>query len=136
MTKHADEFVNPVKLYYGDKEFTIGSLGLEPTYAYALHRIVKFKRPDGVLNGITFKEMMSIRTIGATKARVITSALAKIGVEVKDVPEIAKPTKLIVVGPAAAECTGCHAIITTNMDASQQLYRFCPMCGKKFRMEE
>ena len=138
MANQSIKYANPVKLYYGGKEFTIGSLGLEPQYALALYRVVKFKRPDGVLNGITFKEIMSIRTIGEKKARVITETLAKIGVEVKNVPEIkiTEPTRLIEETSSRSDvyrCSNCDAMLFHIHDNDGRLFNCCPMCGKKLK---
>lgn len=132
MSKHTETIVSPTKLYYGDKEFTIGSLGLESASALALYRVVKFKRPDGVLNGLSFAEMMSIRTIGIAKARNIAAALCKIGIEVKDIPAIAEKPEVELVpnkGGWGVKCTACRGEFYDSMDRPK--YRYCPLCGKK-----
>lgn len=136
MANQTTKYANPVKLYYGNKEFTIGSLGLEPPYALALYRVVKFRRPDGILDGITFEEITSIRTIGVTKAQTIAKALAKIGVEVKNIPEITEPTTHIRSGLGTFICTNCHEEITDNWSVSGKPYKYCPMCGKKLKIRE
>lgn len=134
MSKTTDCIID-TKLYYGDKEFTIGSLGLEPTYAYALYRVVKFKRPDGVLDGITFSEITSIRTIGATKARGIAEALSKLGAEVKNIPEVKanEPAMLTPSKRGTYFCTSCHGEVTDAWSANGYQYNYCPMCGKKLK---
>lgn len=99
-----------------------------------MYRVVKFKRPNGVLDGITFKEITSIRTIGATKARGIADALVKIGVEVKDIPEIVVPTRLVAFDDELVMCTNCHARFheAFTVDAVIGIpFKFCPVCGKK-----
>ena len=133
MSKHTTEIVNPVKLYYGDKEFTIGSLGLEPTYALAMYRVVTFRRPNGVLDDISFNEIMSIRTVGVKKAWTITKALSKFGVEVKDIPEITEPTRLTDYRGVDCKCSNCDAVLPYTFDCDDRPFNYCPMCGKKLK---
>lgn len=132
MTAYNEKVVKPLKIYYKDKGFTIGDLGLNPLYEAALYRFVKCRRRNGDVEGITYKSLRSFSGIGKKRARAITEALVKQGVVIIDIPAEARPVKLTVVGSSAAECSSCHAILTTNMDITQQLYRYCPMCGKKF----
>lgn len=139
MSVQTEMVVNPTKVRYGDKEFTIGSLKLAPTHAYALYRVVKQRRPDGVLDGISFDEIMSIRTVGITKATGIAAALAKLGIEIKDAPDMSKIEEIEKVelvpnkGGWGVVCTACGDEFYDNMDRPR--YRFCPMCGKRLNKE-
>jgi hypothetical protein len=139
MSVQTETVVNPTKVRYGDKEFTIGSLGLTPPHAYALYRVVKMRRPDGVLDGIGFDEIMSIRTVGITKAKGIAAALAKLGIEVKGTADILKIEEIKRVelvpnkGGWGVVCTACGDEFYDNMDRPK--YRFCPMCGKRLGKE-
>ena len=133
MGKFTDNVVNKTKLYYADKEFTIGELNLDPAYATSVYRLANGRIKTGVLDGITYEDILSVRNIGDKKAKAITEALIEKGVEIPDMPGDVEPVRLVVVGPAAAECTNCHAILTTNMDAGQRLYKYCPMCARKFK---
>lgn len=131
MGKVFDELFANKSFYYGKKEIPVKSLGLSSEYlmrfcAYVGNNIYMWR-----IDGITYELIRSIRGVGDKKAKAIAEALVKQGVEINDIPEIAEPTRLVVVGSAAAECTNCNSILTTNMDIAQQLYRYCPMCGKK-----
>ena len=53
MTAYNEKIVKPLKMYCGDKEFTIGSLGLDPMYEAILYRFIKCRRRNGVVEGIT-----------------------------------------------------------------------------------
>lgn len=135
MGNFTNDVVNQTMLYYDDKKFTIGELNLEPTYANPIYRLAIRRINPGVLDGITYKEILSVRNIGEKKARIIALALIEKGVDIPDLPKTKdiEAVRLVVVGPTAVECTNCHAILTTNMDAAQQLYKFCPMCARKFK---
>jgi hypothetical protein len=98
-----------------------------------MHRVVKFRRPNGVLDGLTFEEITSIRTVGTTKALGIAEALEKLGIEVKGIPEKTEPTRLVENDDGFLECTNCHSELRGHPLVSSQYYRFCPMCGKKLK---
>lgn len=137
MGKVFDELYGDAVMYYHGKKIPVRSLNLSSDYLIRFCRYMEMNR-DWTLDGITYERIRRVRTIGDKKARAIAEALVTQGVEITDIPEVKvnEPTRLIVVGPGAAECTNCSAILTTNMDISQQFYRFCPMCGKKLKWEE
>lgn len=124
-----EAFGNKV-FFYGKKVIKVKDLNLGSDYLGYFCRQVASER-NWKIDGITYEWIRSLRCIGEKKAKAIAEALIACGVKIEDIPEEVEPTRLIVVGPAAAECTNCGAILTTNMDAGQQLYKFCPMCGKK-----
>lgn len=126
-----EAFGNKV-FHYGKRIIKVRDLNLGSDYLGYFCRQVARER-DWRIDGITYEWIRSLRCIGEKKARAIAEALIACGVEIADIPEETHPTKLTVVGSAAAECSSCHAILTTNMDAGQRLYKYCPMCGKKFK---
>ena len=133
MGKVFDELYGDAVFYYRDKKIPVKSLGLASDYL--IRFCTHMSKHEWCLDGITYNKIKVIRNIGEKKARAIAEALVAQGVKITGIPEVKvnEPTRLIVVGPGAAECTNCSAILTTNMDISQQFYRFCPMCGKKLK---
>lgn len=138
MTTYNEKVVKPYKMHYKGKEFTIGSLELDPMYEAILYRFMRCRRVDGDVDGITYTLIRSFSGIGDKKARGICEALVKQGVEITDIPESPtneKPTTLVPNGPWDFMCSRCHEEITDNRSLSGKLYRFCPMCGKKLKVE-
>lgn len=134
MTAYNEKIVKPLKMYYGDKEFTIGALGLDPMYEAILYRFIKCRRRNGVVEGITYEEIRSFTGIGAKKAHGIATALVKQGVEINDIPDVEGRNRvdLVVIWNAnecMAQCTSCKDTITTTYDIMK--YKFCPLCGKR-----
>ena len=123
--------------YYRGKTILVESLGLDSAYLLRFCAYMTKSR-DWDLKGITYNEICKIRCVGDMKARAIAEALVAKGVEIKDIPELVepKPTKLVYLGNSSAECTNCHSILLANVDAFGQMYRYCPMCGKKLKWEE
>lgn len=68
MTAYNEKIVKQLKMYYRGKEFTIGSLGLDPMYEAILYRFVKCRRRNGDMEGITYEEIRSFTGIGEKKA--------------------------------------------------------------------
>lgn len=133
MTAYNEKIVKPLKMYYGDKEFTISSLGLDPMYEAILYRFIKCRRRNGVVEGITYEEIRSFTGIGAKKAHGIATALVKQGVEINDIPDVKgrNRVELVLSGDEfGAKCTSCKGVIFTTPDLLR--YRFCPLCGKRF----
>lgn len=132
MTAYNEKIVKPLKMYYGDKEFTIGSLGLDPMYEAILYRFIKCRRRNGVVEGITYEEIRSFTGIGAKKAHGIATALVKQGVEINDIPDVKGRDRVDLIlddDALVAKCTACKRFIVATSDLSK--YRFCPLCGKR-----
>ena len=136
MGKVFDELYGDKVLYYKNKSIPVKSLGLESDYLMRFCAAMELQR-EWVLDGITYKWIRTLRSIGDNKARAIAEALMRHGVEIKDIPEIPEPTRLVFIGTDfIVECTNCHSRLLTRLDVSQQPFRYCPMCGKKLRWEE
>lgn len=117
---------------YRGKDIPVRALDLDSEYLSFFCRHVQNKL-NWNISDITYSWIFAQRNVGEKKAKAIANELMKHGVVITDMPVEAEPIRLITVGPAAAECTNCHAVLTTNMDAAQQLYKFCPMCARKFK---
>lgn len=138
ISKEFDNWFGKVVFHYKGRAIPVEELGIDTKYLGSFCRAIMRDR-NYVLDGITYDYIRSARYVGDKKAPVIAEALIKVGVDIPDMPDMSEkrePTRLIMVGPAAAECTNCGAILTTNMDAGQQLYKYCPMCGRKIMWEE
>lgn len=136
MTTYNEKVVKPYKMHYKGKEFTIGSLGLNPMYEAILYRFVRSRRPDGNMEGITYAHIRSYTGIGEKKSRAIATALVKQGVEITDIPEYedhAKPTTLVTKESWVFMCSNCKEEITDNSSLSGMKYKFCPLCGKRLK---
>ena len=136
MTTYNEKVVKPYKMHCKGKEFTIGSLGLDPMYEAILYRFMRCRRVDGDVDGITYTLIRSFSGIGDKKARGICEALVKQGVEITDIPEYedhAKPTTLIAKESWVFMCTNCKEEITDNSSLNGKKYKFCPLCGKRLK---
>lgn len=136
MTAYGENIVKPCKLHYKDNEFTIGSLGLKPTYEAALYRFIRCWRPDGDVEGIIYEHLCSFKGIGDKIACAIAEALIERGVEIKGIPDDIKPTAIIRSVLGTFVCTNCHGEVADNCSLSGKKYRYCPMCGNKLKVEE
>lgn len=124
---------------YGNREFVyrgrkipVKDLGLgSDCLGYFCRHI--FGNRNGCIDNITYNKIHSIRAIGDKKARAIAEALVKQGVEINDIPEDKGPTRLINVDNRWPTCTNCDSVFYSNTDAYDQLFNYCPMCGKKFK---
>lgn len=118
--------------YYGDREIPVKSLGLGSDYLGWFCRHVSQER-NWRLDGITYAWIFSKRNLGVAKATAIAEALVKQGVEITDIPEETATVRLIEVSNSLAECSNCGALMTTNLCIDGRAYKFCPMCGRKFK---
>ena len=133
MSTYGDNIVRPFMLKYKGEEFAIGSLGLSNLYEADLYRFVKRWRPDGDIEGITYEYILSFKGIGEKKARAIAVALSEEGVEIPDIPDECKPTRLVAFKDLYSECTNCCSVLLSGADLDGRLFNFCPMCGNKLR---
>ena len=127
----ADNFGDKSFTYRG-KEIPVKSLGLSSDYLGHFCRDVFYDR-SGSLDGITYKEIRLVRSVGDKKARAIAEALVAQGVEITDIPDEETGVRLIEVTGHLVECNHCTALLTTNTCVDGRLYTFCPMCGRKFK---
>lgn len=132
MTAYNNNVVKPCKLYYKDREFTIGSLGLTNICEAALYRFAKRYRPNCDMTGITYRAIYACEGIGIKQAREISEALINQGVEIDDIPEATKPM-LILNWKGIVECTSCHTELADCSILSVQIFKYCPMCGKRLK---
>jgi hypothetical protein len=137
MGKVFDEiYANKVFYYYG-KEIPVKSLDLESEY---LMRFCTFiSNNDWSIDGITYKQIRNVRSIGDKKARAIAETLVKQGVKIWDLPDVPKakePTRMLSWSDSRGpgyQCSNCSATFHRIFDANDHLFNCCPMCGKKLK---
>lgn len=137
MGKVFDELYDNAIFYYRGKKIPAKSLELSSDYLIRFCTYMKINR-DWTLDGITYKQIRNVRSIGDKKARAIAEALVKQGVKITDIPEvkITIPTRMNPWfdnrGPGY-QCSNCSATFYSVFDANDHLFNHCPMCGKKLK---
>lgn len=130
-------FANKVFYYHG-KEIPVMSLGLESEYLMRFCAYMEINR-DWTLDGITYKQIRNVLSIGDKKARAIAEALVKHGVKITDIPDVPKVKEPTRMNPwsdnrgAGYQCSNCEATFYNVFDSRDHLFNHCPMCGKKLK---
>lgn len=137
MGKVFDETYADKVFYYRGKKIPVESLELASNYLMRFCWYME-KKCDWSLDGITYKQIRSVRSIGDEKARAIAKALVKQGVKITDIPEVKMtvPTRFVLNKKCMTKCSNCHSVLNGIYDTAGNHFKFCPMCGKKIKIRE